>query len=150
MAARHHLAISDTPLSVAAAHEFVADPAAGASVTFTGLVRDHAVPEGQPDAAPRSVARLDYEAYEGVAEQKLAELVQQVQQKWPTVRCIWAEHRVGQLAIGDVAVVVAVSSPHRDVAFEAGRHLIDTLKATVPIWKKEHWADGGAHWPGTD
>lgn len=137
-------------MSVEAAHTFVADPGAGAAVTFTGMVRDHAVPEEAPTDGPRDVVGLDYEAYDGVARAKLAELVQQVAEQWPTVRAIWAEHRVGSLAVGDLAVVVAVSSPHRDTAFEAGRHLIDTLKATVPIWKKEHWAAGGSHWPGTD
>ena len=148
--ARTHTRLTDTPLSLDAAHAFVADPAAGASVTFTGMVRDHAVPDEEPDGAPRDVAGLDYEAYDEVATARLADLAGEVAEKWPDVLAIWAEHRTGRLAIGDLAVVVAVSSPHRHTAFEAGRHLIDTLKATVPIWKKEHWADGGAHWPGTD
>lgn len=147
---RRHLAILDRDLDVAEAHAFVADPAAGAAVVFTGLVRDHAVPEDATDGTPASVTGLDYEAYDGVAQQKLSALVDEVGAKWPDVLAVWAEHRVGQLLVDDVAVVVAVSSPHRDTAFEAGRYLIDTLKATVPIWKKEHWAAGGAHWPGTD
>lgn len=148
--ARIHSAIVASPLSVADAHAFVADPASGATVVFTGQVRDHAVPDETPDADARDVAGLDYEAYEGVAQDTLAALVAEVAERWPTVRAIWAEHRIGSLAISDLAVVVGVSSPHRDTAFEAGRYLIDTLKATVPIWKKEHWAEGGHHWPGTD
>lgn len=173
---RWHTAISDGALSLDDAHAFVADPRAGATVVFTGLVRNHALDEGasQPTAdvqAPtaaagrgphagdvatsqggpvRPVTGLDYEAFPEMAEQRLAQLAADVSAKWPDICAGWAVHRVGRLAVGDAAVVVAVSSPHRTTAFEAGRHLIDTLKATVPIWKKEHWADGGSHWPGTD
>lgn len=145
---RRRTAILDVPLSVEDAHAFVADPRAGAGVTFTGLVRDHA--RGESDDGVRPVTGLDYEAYTEVAERVLADLVVEVSAKWPDVLAVWAEHRVGQLVVGDLAVVVAVSSPHRDTAFDAGRWLIDTLKATVPIWKHEHWADGGSHWPGSD
>ncbi len=150
---RLHTAISTDPLSLDDAHAFVADQAAGASVTFTGVVRDHAIDDaehGDGSGERRAVTGLDYEAYESAAEQRLAELAAQVAERWPDLCAAWAVHRTGSLAIGDTAVVVAVSSPHRDTAFEAGRHFIDTLKATVPIWKKEHWADGGYHWPGTD
>ncbi|MGI9017304.1 MAG: molybdenum cofactor biosynthesis protein MoaE [Euzebya sp.] len=155
-AIRWYTAIIDTALSVDAAHQFVADPRAGAAVTFTGVVRDHAVDEEAPtdragdDATVRAVTGLEYEAYTSVARQRLAQLAVEVGTRWPDLCAGWAVHRVGSLAVGDIAVVVAVSSPHRDTAFEAGRYLIDTLKATVPIWKKEHWADGGHHWPGTD
>ncbi len=142
MPARVHTRLSDAALSVDDAHVFVADRAAGATVTFTGVVRDHA--EG------RAVARLDYEAYAEAAEKAMADLAAEVAERWPALLAVWMEHRVGRLEIGDAAVVVAVSAPHRDTAFEAGRYAIDTLKATVPIWKHEHWADGGAHWPGTD
>ena len=148
---RRHTALLDTALSLDAAQAFIADPAAGATVMFTGVVRDHAVDDGPGgDGRARDVASLVYEAYTEVATARLAELADEVAEKWPQVRAIWIEHRVGHLAIGDPAVVVAVSSPHRHTAFEAGRHAIDTLKATVPIWKQERWADGGAHWPGTD
>lgn len=147
---RIHTMLADTTLSVDAAHRWVADPAAGASVTFTGTVRDHAVPDDAEGGDARDVVGLDYEAWQDKAESRMTELAEEVAARWPAVLAIWAEHRTGSLAVGDTAVVVAVSSPHRDTAFEAGRYMIDTLKATVPIWKKEHWADGGAHWPGTD
>ena len=78
----------------------------------------------------------------------MADLAREVADRWP-VCAVWMEHRVGSLAVGDDAVIVAVSAPHRDEAFEAGRYGIDTLKAEVPIWKREHWAAGGTHWPGT-
>ena len=170
---RSHTAISDRPLSVDEAIAFIADPRAGATVTFTGLVRNHALDDAQADDAQadgaqsmdaqaegavpdgtaptvRPVTGLDYEAYTEVAERRLEELATEVAAKWPDLCATWAVHRVGRLEVGEAAVVVAVSSPHRDTAFDAGRYLIDTLKATVPIWKKEHWADGGSHWPGTD
>lgn len=148
---RWHTAIRDTPLSVDDAAAFVADPRAGATVTFTGVVRDHApdvTDSGAGDVRP--VTGLDYEAWVEQAEERMAELAAEVSAKWPDVLAGWAVHRVGRLVVGDTAVVVAVSSPHRATAFDAGRWLIDTLKATVPIWKHEHWADGGSHWPGTD
>ncbi|CAN5211048.1 molybdenum cofactor biosynthesis protein MoaE [soil metagenome] len=154
--ARWHTGITDQPLSLDDAAAFVADRRAGATVTFTGVVRDHAHDDETEALDPasgapaRPVTGLDYEAYTEVAEQRLAELAAEVSAKWPDLLAGWAVHRVGQLLVGDTAVVVAVSSPHRDTAFEAGRHMIDTLKATVPIWKREHWADGGSHWPGTD
>lgn len=148
-----HTAISAQPLSVDAAHAFVAHPSAGATVTFTGVVRDHAPDDdeqGEGTGRRRAVVGLDYEAYTQVAERVMAELAEAVQERWPQLCAGYAVHRVGRLSVGDTAVVVAVSSPHRDTAFEAGRYLIDTLKTTVPIWKKEHWAEGGHHWPGTD
>jgi molybdopterin synthase catalytic subunit len=162
MTARWHTAIVDVPLSLDDAHAFVEDPRAGATVTFTGVVRDHAVDEGAAGAAgsqspgaertgtARPVTGLDYEAYVDVAEQRMAALAVEVSTRWPDLVAGWAVHRIGSLAVGEMAVVVAVASPHRDTAFEAGRHMIDSLKATVPIWKREHWADGGSHWPGTD
>lgn len=142
MGARVHTAITHDPLAVEAAHAFVADPRSGAVVVFAGTVRNHA--EG------REVSWLTYEAYEQHAAERLAVLADEVTQKWPTVRAVWMAHRLGGLDIGEPSVVVGVSADHRDEAFAAARHGIDTLKATVPIWKQEHWADGGDHWPGTD
>jgi molybdopterin synthase catalytic subunit len=139
---RLHTHLTDVPLSISAAHAFVEDPAAGAVCLFTGTVR--AETDGRP------VAGLDYEAYEEQARDQLAALAADVAQRWPQVAAVWMEHRVGSLAVGEPAVVVAVSAGHRDAAFEAARYGIDTLKATVTIWKQEHWSDGGAHWPGTD
>lgn len=142
MGARMHTRITADPLGIDEAHVFASDPRSGAVVVFTGTVRNHA--EG------RGVARLTYEAFEGQAEARLAALAREITDKWPTVRALWMEHRTGVLAIGEPAVVVAVSADHRAEAFEAASYGIDTLKATVPIWKKEHWTDGTAHWPGTD
>ncbi len=142
MTARVHTAITLEPLSVDSAHAFVNDPGAGAVVVFTGTVRDHA--DG------RSVSGLSYEAYEAPAADRLSEVACDVVGKWPSVRAVWMAHRLGALAVGEPSVVVGVSAAHRDEAFAAARYAIDTLKATVPIWKQEHWADGGAHWPGAD
>jgi molybdopterin synthase catalytic subunit len=139
VSARLHTRITDEPLRLDAAQAFVADPGAGAAVVFSGAVRDHS--EG------RSVRALEYEAFGERAAAQLAALAAEVAGKWPQACAVWMEHRVGVLAIGEPAVVVAVSAPHRPQAFEAARHGIDALKATVAIWKKEHWADGGAHWP---
>lgn len=140
MSARVHTALRDDPLSVEAAHAFVADTAAGATVVFTGTVRDHS--DG------RAVTGLTYEAFGERAEPQLAALAATVADKWPAARAIWMEHRVGSLELTEPAVVVAVSCDHRAEAFEAARYGIDSLKSTVAIWKQEQWADGGAHWPG--
>jgi molybdopterin synthase catalytic subunit len=139
---RTHTRLTPEPLSVESAYAFAADPAAGAVVVFTGTVRDHS--EG------RRVAGLEYEAFEERARGQLAALAASVAQRWPQVRAVWLEHRVGSLGIGEPAVVVAVSAAHREEAFVAARTGIDELKAEVAIWKKELWSDGGGRWPGTD
>lgn len=139
--ARRHTALAEDPLSVDAAYAFATDPAAGAVVVFAGTTRDHS--EG------RGVAALSYEADAERARRQLTDLAADMAGRWPTVCAVWLEHRVGTLSIGEPAVVVAVSAPHRDEAFEAARYGIDTLKATVAIWKQEHWADGGSHFPGS-
>ncbi|CAN5890206.1 molybdenum cofactor biosynthesis protein MoaE [soil metagenome] len=141
MNARLHTRLTDEPLSPSAAHDWVADATAGAVVVFTGTVR--AETDGRP------VAGLTYEAYADRAETQLAAVAAEVAATWP-VSAVWMEHRVGELAIGEPSVVVAVAAGHRPEAFDAARHGIDTLKATVAIWKQEHWADGEAHWPATD
>ncbi len=140
MTARLHAALTADPLSVDAAHAFAADPAAGAIVVFTGTVRD--------TSDDRRVSGLTYEAYAERAGAQLDALAAEVARCWPAT-AVWLEHRTGALAIGEASVVVAVSSAHRPEAFEAARWAIDELKATVAVWKQEHWTDGGAHWPGT-
>ena len=142
MDARLHTRLTADPLSVESAYDFATAPEAGAVVVFTGTVRR--VSEG------RDVHGLTYEAYEERASAQLEALAEQVVQRWADVTAVWMEHRVGELAITEPAVVVAVSAPHRDAAFSAARWGIDELKATVAIWKQEHWAEGGSHWPGTD
>jgi molybdopterin synthase catalytic subunit len=129
------IAVSDRPLPVAEASSWVVVPSCGGVVTFSGTVRDHA--EGRD-----GVRGLEYEAYEGPATERMAALAAEARRRWPGVARIALLHRVGRLALCDTAVVVAVSAPHRDEAFDAARWCIDTLKATVPIWKKEEWADG--------
>jgi molybdopterin synthase catalytic subunit len=107
-------------------------------VVFVGSVRD--MSEG------RKVDFLEYEAYEPMALQKLREVATEAESRWP-VLAIAIQHRIGRLEIGDDAVVVVVSCPHRAEAFEACRYVIDTLKEVVPIWKKEH-GEGGQVWIG--
>src|SRR5262245_54898620 len=113
--------------------EQVRRPDCGAVVTFLGTVRDltgHRVP-----------VALDYDAYPGMAEKKMAEIEQETRARWPVGEMLMV-HRLGRLEVGDVSVAVAVSCPHRAQAFEACRYAIDRLKELVPIWKKENWADG--------
>ncbi len=129
------------PLDAAALGTWATTPDVGAVVTFCGTVRDHA-------PGREGVTSLTYEAYESVARARLGDVVADVRARWPEVRRVAAIHRTGTLAVGDVAVVVAVGAPHREAAFAAAAHCIDTLKATVPLWKKETWA-GGEEW-GTD
>lgn len=114
----------------------------GAVVTFLGTVRDL--------TGDRITIALDYEAYPGMAEKKLAEIEADTRGRWP-VGEIALVHRLGRLDVGEVSVAVAVSCPHRAQAFEACRHAIDRLKELVPIWKKENWSDGTTEWvhPGT-
>ncbi len=119
----------------------VSAPENGAVVLFLGTVRDHS--EGI-----EGVTHLEYEAYEGVVEDKIAEVVAEARARWPVSR-IAAVHRVGSLDVGEVSVGVAVGSAHRVEAFEAGRYVIDELKHRAPIWKKEHWP-GGAEWVRED
>ncbi len=112
-------------------------PAAGAVVLFLGTVREL--------TGDRRTLALDYEGYPEMAEKKLAELEAEARRRWPLCE-VALVHRLGRLELTEASVAVAVSSPHRGAAFEAGRWLIDTLKEVVPIWKQEHWADGTTEW----
>lgn len=132
-------AIRNTPLSVEEVLAAVEDPAAGGVVSFTGLVRSS--DEG------RRVTALEYSAHPAATEALLS-VMDAVAADLPVV-AVAAVHRVGMLAIGDVAVVVAASAAHRDEAFLAARRLIDDLKATVPIWKHQLFTDGTEEWVGT-
>jgi len=115
---------------------------AGAVVLFLGTVREM--------TADRQTLALDYDAFPAMAIAKMEELEAEARDRWPVIN-VGISHRLGHLELGEISVAVAVSSPHRDVAFEAGRFLIDTLKVTVPVWKKENWSDGTTEWvhPGT-
>ncbi|WP_026413832.1 molybdenum cofactor biosynthesis protein MoaE [Actinomadura oligospora] len=130
--------VRDTPLSVDEVFAVVQDRAAGGTAVFVGTVRDH-------DHA-REVSSLSYSAHPTV-ERELRRVMEKVAADFP-VRAIAAAHRVGDLEIGDLAVVVAASCPHRGEAFAACRRLIDDLKAEVPIWKHQGFADGGDEWVG--
>lgn len=123
--------------------ESVRSPRSGAVVLFLGTVRE--MTNG------RQTLALDYDAYPEMAEAKMAELEREAREKWP-VNGLEIVHRLGHLELGDASVAVAVSCPHRDQAFEAGRFLIDELKVRVPIWKKENWSDGTTEWvhPGVE
>jgi len=116
----------------------VGDPGAGAVVLFLGTVRDNSE-AGQ-------VERIRYEAYEPMAERSLAMTEDDVKRRWPATKAVRIVHRVGELAVGEVSVAVAVSSAHRAEAFEACRHAIESIKHDAPIWKREKLADGKEVW----
>jgi len=132
------LGIRDTPLSVDEVMASVADHAAGGTTLFVGTVRqqDH----GKP------VTMLSYEAHPS-AEAELRRVAEKVAAEFP-ITALAAVHRVGDLQLGDIAVIVAVAAPHRGEAFQASRRLIDDLKAEVPIWKHQVFADGSTEWVG--
>ncbi len=128
--------ISDAPLDEAEVCARVEGPDAGGVVSFVGRVRDH--------ARGHEIEHLEYEAYPAMAEKEMEKIADEAASRWPGTRVAIA-HRVGRLEIGDAAVVVAAASAHRGEAFEACRFAIDTLKITVPIWKREVATDG-AYW----
>jgi molybdopterin synthase catalytic subunit len=115
----------------------VRDPHHGAVVLFLGTVRDLTGDE--------RTARLEYEAYEPMAEKKLREIVSHAQQQWPGAK-VAVVHRLGVLDVAEISVAVAVSTPHRAEAFAACRFIIEAIKAQVPIWKKEIGPEGEEHW----
>ena len=131
--------VRESELSVDEVRAAVADPAAGGIALFAGAVR-----ESDHD---RAVSGLSYSAHPSAADE-LRRVAEVIAQKYPVIG-IAAVHRVGDLAIGDLAVVLAVSCPHRAEAFDACRDLIDILKASVPIWKHQRFGDGTAEWVGT-
>ena len=133
------IAVRESELSVDEVRAAVADPAAGGIALFAGAVR-----ESDHD---RGVSGLSYSAHPS-AVGELRRVAEVIAEKYPVIG-IAAVHRVGDLAIGDLAVVLAVSCPHRAEAFDACRDLIDILKASVPIWKHQRFDDGTAEWVGT-
>jgi molybdopterin synthase catalytic subunit len=133
------LDIRDEPLSVDEVIQAVADPAAGGVASFVGAVRNH--------DDDRAVTRLEYSAHP-TASDVLSQVAERVCATYPVLG-LAAVHRTGTLAVGDAAVVVAVSCPHRGAAFDACRMLIDDLKGSVPIWKHQVFADGSDEWVGT-
>lgn len=134
--------LRDTPLAVEEVLAAVQDPRAGGVVSFTGVVRDH--------DGGRDVVGLSYSAHPSALD-RLGEVAAAVagDPDLPGVVAVAALHRVGDLAVGEVAVVVAASAGHRDGAFAAARRLIDDLKAQVPVWKHQRFADGEQEWVGS-
>jgi molybdopterin synthase catalytic subunit len=132
--------VQTEPIDPRQVESLVADSGAGAIVTFAGMVRDN--------ARGNAVSRLEYEAYAPAAERMLAQIGEEIAQRWGVER-VAIVHRIGSLAVGETSVVISVASPHRDAAFEACRYAIERIKEIVPIWKKEHYADG-AVWIGTE
>ncbi|GGO82007.1 molybdenum cofactor biosynthesis protein MoaE [Nonomuraea cavernae] len=132
------LGIRDTALSVDEVLAAVSDHAAGGTAVFIGTVREQ--DHGKP------VTRLSYSAHPSAVEE-LRQVAEKVAADF-SVTALAAVHRVGDLELGDTAVIVAVACPHRDEAFKASRRLIDDLKAQVPIWKHQLFADGSAEWVG--
>ena len=129
--------LTRAPIDTSALLSRVTSPRAGAVVLFLGTVREL--------TGERRTAWLSYDGYPEMAEKKLAELETEARARWPIVECAIV-HRLGRLELAEVSVAIAVSTPHRRHAFEAGQWLIDTLKEVVPIWKQEHWADGTQEW----
>ena len=125
--------ITRDPIEINDVIKKVIRPEAGAVNTFIGTVREF--------TKGKRTLYLEYQAYVSMAEKKLAEICDEIDQKWGNAQTAIA-HRTGQLNISDIAVVIAVSTPHRKDAFEASRYAIERIKEIVPIWKKEHWEDG--------
>ena len=134
------IALRDTELSVDEVRAAVADPAAGGLVLFAGAVRDN--------DSDRGVTGLSYSAHPS-AEAELRRIAADIVAKYDDVIGLAAVHRTGDLAVGDLAVVVGVSCGHRAEAFTACHALIDELKASVPVWKHQRFADGSAEWVGS-
>ena len=135
--------LTDTTIDTAALADRARHPEAGAIVLFLGTTREL--------TAGKQTVALSYEAYREMAERRLAELEAEARRRWPVIECIII-HRLGTVPPTESSVAIAVSTPHRADAFAAGQWLIDALKADVPIWKREQWADGTSEWvhPGIE
>ncbi|WP_100011459.1 molybdenum cofactor biosynthesis protein MoaE [Lentibacillus sediminis] len=125
--------VTEAPIPVEDLVKKVERPEAGAITTFIGTVREW--------TKGKRTEYLEYQAYVPMAVKKLAEIGDEIAEKWPDVKTA-ITHRIGRLEISDIAVVIAVSSPHRKAAYEANEYAIERIKQIVPIWKKEHWEDG--------
>ncbi|NNG16381.1 MAG: molybdenum cofactor biosynthesis protein MoaE [Gemmatimonadales bacterium] len=128
--------LTSSPLDLDRLVARVVSPERGGVATFTGVVRNHH--DG------RSVLRLEYSAYDAMAEAECARIVSEAERQWP-VR-VALEHRTGHLEVGDAAVMIAAAGAHRQEAFDACRYVIEEVKRRVPIWKREHFADGTMSW----
>ena len=133
--------ITSQPLDPAPLVALVGSPSHGAIVTFAGVARDN--------FADRASAYLEYEAYPEMAELVLAQLAAEARERF-AIGAVAIHHRIGVVRIGETAVLIAVGSAHREAAFAAAAFLMDRIKQVVPIWKCEHWVDGGAEWVGLE
>lgn len=133
-----NFAITKEPINVQEVIDKVVDCDAGAINVFIGTVRE--------TTKGRKTLYLVYEAYEPMAVKKLEQIGREIRERWPGAK-VAITHRIGRLNITDIAVVIAVSTPHRPEAYEASRYAIERIKEMVPIWKKEHWEDG-TEWIG--
>lgn len=133
------IALCDDPIDVGPVVAFVSAPQAGGIGVFLGTTREETRPDG------RSLVALDYEAYGPMALNGMQDLADRARARWPVSR-LAILHRVGRVEVGKPSVVIAVATPHRGEAFEACRWIIDTLKAEIPIWKREAWDDGTGSW----
>ncbi len=129
--------LSETPIDIGDLRCRLLDVHAGALATFEGWVRDHN--EGQ------AVERLEYSSYPALAQKEGDRILNEALERFP-IDAVVARHRVGMLAIGDIAVWVGVSAAHRGAAFDACRFVIDEIKGRVPIWKREHYSSGATGW----
>lgn len=136
--ANDHFSITFAPLVLEEVYKLADDPANGAIVMMSGTVRN--------STDGKAVVSLEYQAYEPMAIRVFQQIAAEIRTTWTDVNRVVIHHRVGQLAIGEISVLVAVGCPHRSEAFEACQFAIDTLKHNAPIWKKEHWADGSSSW----
>jgi molybdopterin synthase catalytic subunit len=133
-------ALTDQPISLAEHQELVSHQAAGAVVGFVGMIRDH--------DGGRQVVQLEYSAHPSAAD-VLAEVVAEIAARSAGTRAIAASHRIGVLRIGEAALVAAVAADHRQAAFASCAQLVDTVKARLPVWKRQVFADGTDEWVGS-
>ncbi|MFO7167430.1 MAG: molybdenum cofactor biosynthesis protein MoaE [Chloroflexota bacterium] len=136
-----HFVVTPEPLDPAPLVALVQAPDMGAVVTFAGVVRNN--------FGGRATARLEYEAYQGMAESVLAQIAEEARGRW-RIGEVAVHHRIGTLEIGETAVLVVVAAPHRREAFAAAEWIMDRIKEVAPIWKREIWADGASEWVGDE
>lgn len=132
--------VTSEPIKIEDVFQKVIRREAGAVTTFVGTVRE--LTNG------RRTLYLQYEAYESMALKKMEQIIREIKERWPVVE-VAMSHRLGRLEISDIAIAIAVSSPHRPEAYEANRYALEQVKQIVPIWKKEHWEDG-EEWIGNE
>lgn len=138
MSGRIHIAILETPLSCDQALTFLDDPAHGALCSFIGRVRNHNL--------GKQVRGVSYDVFDDLALNTFRTIGAEAQQRWGSTINLWLEHYKGRLEIGGLSIIIAVSAPHRDEAFQACRFIIESVKHRSPIWKQEHYINGDSDW----